>query len=329
MLVSERYKENLTDKQSISLYAANPVPMLIEASIQNKTDVAPVSMLETEGVFFVCGRYPKESYEIVVSFDFAVDNYMITSTNDIVEYGYLFPDIHGETKTDAFSGMVSLRDYIPYVEIVGIVDTNGMNGQVFVNDQVFETVKGQYMESCYYDAIEVYLSEQKRSEYCNFNELEKFGIKTENYQAEFVYDKFETLKTNKSLITFSIMIIGLLLFLLVILFFSFNVRDNHKKIGILRALGVTKKDIARMLMVEFSFMTGITLIFALLIECVYLAYYNWNIKKSFRIAFSMIHMNWFTILVPDVILVVGMCVAVLLPMYVMANSKPIELIKSV
>lgn len=324
MIVSESYRERLGQADYLVFKGMNPISEFSETALDEKNSVTAVSTAKSKITETVYGKLPEQSYEIAVSLEYALENNMIDSDGELIEYTYRFTDLHNDVFNGAYDGTVSMYDYLPYIEIVGILDMGDEEEDFIVTDEVYEELWKDYMENRYYDSLEVKLTDATRGKSSLYQHLYEEKIFSVNFMETGLYTQFENNALYRNLYGLGCLMIAVLLVLLSILFFYFNVRDNHKKIGILRAVGVTKADIMKMLLSEAGLVAAVVIVISVVAENLFF-YRKYGTSRLFSFVF-------FPNNIPVLLAACGCFAAVVLlsilvPMWIMAESRPMELIK--
>ncbi len=286
--------------------------------------VGSVTALNGGEYAVVDGRLPENDNEILVSRNLAT-YLLIDSEWDDGMQDFRFADIHNEECGDAFSGYVSMYDSVPNLRIVGVFEENNNLVDVLVAEEKFKQLQSEYAKDCYYDALEVYMTDKNRKEE-SFDILYGDGIQIDVYCSEKVYQYYNDKLRESSVFDSEKHIISAIIVLLLILFFAFNAKDNHARIGIMRALGVKRKDIAKSMIIEGIVLSGVTIVVSLGVLFGWFLWINGANTIDFGVTFNLLNMKATTVIVPAIVFVFGMMIAIACPIYIMTGRKPIEII---
>ena len=324
MTAAVSYMENLENKESIILSGMHPIMEVSENYLSEKSCLTSVSAAEDNISEIIWGRLPEKPYEIAVSLSYAESHSLIDSEDSLIEYTYQFTDLHNEVYEGMYENIVALYDHLPYIEIVGIIDLGNESGDFIVTDDKYTEIRTDYLNNHCYDSYEVLLTRETRADSAIYQELYKNRIFSTDCGAEYFYYQYENNRNYRDLYTIGILMTAVLLALLSILFFYFNVRDNHKKIGILRAVGVTKGDIMKMLLAEAGIVAGTVILFSVIAEKIYFWRKYHNMTKFLFVIFPE---NMSACMLACVLFACMVLLSVLVPMWIMAESRPVELIR--
>lgn len=326
LIVSEAYPEYLAEQDRINIPLAGLSPNIsVEEDMKSIIPLSSVSRTEAAGCEIVSGRLPQNDSEVAVSAIYADYCLFVSDVSEIEDGLFGFMDIYHEEQNDAFDGYFSFYEIIPDVKIVGIVD--GDTADIILTDKVYDDAVRQYTQNYFADSYEVVLVDKTRRDSAVYTKLYEEGILMDMQDMEEIYYRKEILEEEYWVFELGICITGILLVLLLILFFSFNVKDNHMKIGILKSLGVTNADITRIWVTEALFATGLTWLLSLIINLVLFGRYNQNFKAHYGYISNLIHHNLWTEGLELVVLAAVTVLMVIMPIWVMTDKKPIELIR--
>ena len=324
MLVSEKYRDLLEGAESLRFSGVNPIASLSAVYADEISTVTGVTAATAELAEAVDGRMPAADYEIAVSLKYALENSMLDSEGRLVDYDYGFADLHNEVYEGLYDGVVSMYDYLPYIEVVGVVDLGDSETDLIVTDRKFNEIKADYLANRCFDSIEVCLAGNKNADRAAYQKLYTERIFSTNCFASYLYSAYENNRIYRNLYMLGVAMISVLLILLSVLFFFFNVRDNHRKIGILRAVGVAERDVAKMFFVEAGLAVGFVIILSVISETLffYRKYSGFDL-----IPFALFPENVEVTVLACISLAAVVFLAAFLPMWIMAKSRPVELIR--
>lgn len=291
-----------------------------------RTTVGNIAALETGNYTLVDGHLPRNDNEIIVSS--TVARTVLAEREWFSEEAeYLFQDIHGENTEGMFSGYVSIYEYIPHARVVGTFELKDGSGiDLFVTEEIYHKLKTDYLDDKYFDSLEVVVSDKNRSAKA-FTEVLRHGITMHTFGVKDVYLFYESKATTDSVYKSELPIAALLMLLLGILFFTFNAKDNHAQIGIMRALGVTRSDITMSMIMEGCVLTISSIVVAMGALFGWYILFNRRLMGSFGFSFQMMNINPIMVLFPIVVFLAGTVFAVSCPIFIMTGRKPVDIIK--
>ena len=327
LLVSEEYPDYLREQSALLLpFAALTENHLYEEPALTKVRLSGSAAADASKLLW--GRLPQKDSEIVLSLDYAVANLMTTWDGELLQEEVSFFDLHGAEQKGAFDGYLSLFDWVPNVTVVGILDQEEAAGELVLSDTLFARLKAAYCGDYCADGFEVVLNEKTRKNKSLYDRLDKAGLTLDMQEMEVLYERRSELEPHAWIFQIAVCFALFLLILLMILFFSFNVKDNHEKIGILRALGVTYGDITRIWLTEAIFVCGLTAVGSFAANIVFFLRYNAAFRDRYGFLSDYIHHNLWSEGLELACLLALTVLTVAVPVWIMSDKKPMELIRS-
>ncbi len=327
ILVSKEFLPELADDMSLRIVKGELRRNSELTSDINRVTVGNIAAWESNGFTLIDGHLPEKDNEIVVSNHVAQT--ILNERNwfeEEVEYG--FQDIHGKNTEGLFSGYVSIYEYLPHVEIVGTFESNnGSDIDYFVTEEIYQKLKADFLDDKYFDSLEVVVNGKNRDAKA-FTKVCNNGITMNTFGIRDVNLFYESKSLTNSVYKSGIQIAALLMLLLGILFFTLNAKDNHARIGIMRALGVTRSDITKSMIMEGGVITISSILVAMCVLLGWFLWFNHRMMVNFEFSFHMININPITVLLPIVVFLVGTVIAVSCPILIMTGRKPIDIIRS-
>lgn len=328
LIVSDKYPEYLKEQKYLRLPFSNLGENFgIEGDMSHIVSLSSLGVLEEHSYDLISGRMPENDSEILVSDFYANANLFINDVEEIGENSFGFMDIHNSNQKGVFSGYLSLYEYIPEVKIVGMISGENVP-DIIVSDNIFETVRSVYSSDYYTDSFEVLLNDKLRADADIYNDLSDLGIKMEMGEMELLYERMESIEDVKWAYELFLCVVGILLILLLIIFFSFNVKDNHVKIGILKSMGISNGDLMKIWLAEALIVMGLTWMVSSVLNIVYFNWYNNDFKERYGYLSNIIHHNLWTEGAEVLVLFVLTFITVMMPIWIMSDKKPVELIRS-
>lgn len=291
-----------------------------------RTTVGNIAALEAKDFRLIDGRLPRNDNEIIVSSHIAQ---RIANERNLYEetFEYLFQDIHSKNAEGAFSGYTSIYEYLPQVKIVGTFELkNESNIAYFVTEDIYRKVKADLLDDKYFDSLEVVVDDGNRNPKA-FSKICIRGMTMSTFGVRDVQLFYEEKALTDGQRSSELRIAALLMLLLGVLFFTFNAKDNHAQIGIMRALGVTRSDITKSMVMEGCVLTISSIIVAVSVLGGWFLWINQKLTANFDFSFHMINASPFTVLFPIVVFLAGTVFAVSCPIFIMTGRKPVDIIK--
>ncbi len=329
MLVSESFIEYYAkEAKCLHIPAASPNAQMIGGALDERVRYNSVGQMSDSDL--VCfGREPQTSGEIAVSLHFAQENMMVDVELNLIEYEYEFLQLHHENQKGVFSGYLDMSEFFPEVDVVGIILTEDENADVFVCDADYQKISEAFFTEYFGDGYEIRLTENSRRDGDIYNTLEDKEIEIDYYKMSYVHSADEDIFLVSRFFEVFLCLLLLLLLLLTILFFSFNVKDNQREIGILRALGVTERDVCRIYVLE-AIVIGVVLeILTVVINLVFFVQYNARLRNAYQVASNVIYHNFGLEVCEFAVLILLLMASVYVPLVFMVQNRPVKLIRSI
>lgn len=201
------------------------------------------------------GRMPEKNNEFLIS-DLLATELGDTKFEGNLITEYRLPDLYDEKYNGQYGMVTNLFDYTgKKVAIVGIYDseTHPDCSDFVVRDEVFETLKKDYAENLNYQNILVFTNQDL---YEKINRMSDLNMEISNEDiCDSLYDNKHVTKTANDYLLLVIAVIAIMVFFLLISFLTYNVNDQSRRIGIFRVVGVSRKDVERIYLVN-SFITS-------------------------------------------------------------------------
>lgn len=278
----------------------------------------------------IAGRLPKRENEIVISTT-TITNYGL-DINTICGSKYFFRDIYDDTYGMYYDDYLNLYDYFPNgVEIVGVYGIDKINDEmvlksdVLLQENIYDRIRTDYYNIYFYDEYIVYTSEKYYQTDINLFEKLNFIMQEPSIKKINEFDKI--IKENKIYLW---AILAILMIITVFMFISsitFSIRDNMKKIGIFRAIGVSRWDTLKIFIFEVLLLEFTGIVMAVILCCISVK----RINEIYMIQllenkFQLLFINWRVLgFVLSIVFVIGLFTAII-PIYRFSKMKPIYLL---
>ena len=266
--------KNTADRLSLpmSLFVVSEYPNSYVESSESRSTFGGVSLLGQDSL--LRGRMPEKRNEVLLS-AYMAEKYEVEKrwSDDGVHYDFI--DIHAEQYNECLSDRLNMAEFFPDgVEVVGIIaDDASVYADYLISDEVYKEIRSRYVEDYYFDA---YLF--------NCRSLEDYEDLV--YHAaviEFLFDEpaayqiydFKAVVTEVLPVLWVILAaVSIVTILNMISYIGASIRGNSKNIGILRALGVTKRDVSVIFVIESFAVYWISVVFSLIISLLFMRYVN-------------------------------------------------------
>ncbi len=211
--------------------------------------------------YIIYGRKPQNTKEIMVSYEFAIINDMIQEDGFEYNKEWQFIDIYDEKYNGSYINYVNLFDYLSEFTIVGVVDN--YNGEyvsdIYLNSDTYNIIKTKFYEKRK-DMIIFSLDNVKKVDLKNL----LYSCKEKNITVDEgivqIIDGFFESKNEMLYLFLAIMIVFVVIvFMLNVSNIIDNIELRKKNIGIMKALGVKRKSIYNIFLIQI-FITSFVII---------------------------------------------------------------------
>ena len=266
------------------------------------------------------GRAPENKNEVAVSMAFCEGHGF--ESEAVVGSTFSYKDLYDEKYGNAFYDTLNMYDIVNgTVTITGVTETGG--------DYTFDSDTYQEIEQIlkwFNVNYAVFLGND--SSESTIRNLCEADIRLQEEKLAAVYEKWDQLGQESVYLLGAAAILFLLSLLQMLSLFSFSIRDNEQKIGVLRALGVPVRNINGIFMVEAAFPTLTALILSFGLS----NWIRWAYNEVYRV--KVLSAEGLQLLIPDTaasilaafILILLASAAVLIPIKQLSGRKIIDLL---
>ncbi len=277
----------------------------------------------------IAGRMPQADNEVLVSESFMFLKNLEMNLSKFEPFFGEFVDIQQEKFNECHSMNLDLSDFFPQgITVVGVVsgvDLETLNADVYVSERIWGEIAQLYYDQ-YAASVLCYVSE---GDYGTLvQELTRNSLRIEEPAVIRIYEFSDTLNVMRAFLVTLLIVIILLCGIMLANFIHISMRSNKRNIGILRALGISMKDISGLFTIESWTVYGLSVLLSvpvvLIIQNIANNIYLEGIKEN---PHNIISWNWTAEMV---VLVVGTIVcffALQVPLRKLKKSKLIELIR--
>lgn len=139
--------------KSLNLLSADFTTDRIDAYTNSRVCYSGISQLDgKDGLIY--GRYPKKQNEVIISYDFAIDNHLIEE-NKFIEKEYSYLDIHSEKYNSSYEKEFNVYDIIQKIKVVGIVDVERPIIDVWMPSEMYYKIKEVYCRDYLYNLYQI------------------------------------------------------------------------------------------------------------------------------------------------------------------------------
>ncbi len=274
------------------------------------------------------GNMPRSKNEVLISSEMAMI-YQIDQNN--LGQHFSFIDIYAEKYNDTYSDSLNMYDYFcDDVIVVGVYDNNSLSTEyladVLICDELYNKIVDDNLQ--YYNLKDYLLITGSN----NLMELTKKAdannfIFQEPAIAN-IYHFQQTLESVFGIIVLFFIVIILITFIMLNTYISNNIKVNTKRIGVLKALGVTTLEIKSIFLIEVIIISIISYMFSLLLTIIFINYVNTQfITQIPGHEFEYLYWNWeMSVVVAIFSIGLSICSAIY-PIIKLARKKPVEIIQ--
>lgn len=283
-----------------------------------------VSVLSNQELLW--GRYPQSEQEVLISSTLAEE--IGYGENGRIVTKYRLPDLHDAQYQDIYDGIINLFDYLgKNVEIVGIYDVElcaETAGNILLNDQVYEHILDDYLETLNYESCLIYLKSGNSGMIRRLYDDHFYII---DGICEYIYSLADVTNQVKDYLAIVIGVLCMMIAIVLISFLTYHVKDHSKKIGIFRAIGIETRDIYSIFLIETVVLCGVSLVLSVLMVTLSINLINARIQSMIDGGyFEMFTIHYLrSMVICTLIFIFGMLVTIL-PLRKMAKDKSINLI---
>lgn len=276
----------------------------------------------------VWGRYPSAENEIIVSNSYLL--YAGITDYDEIQDSYFFNDMYDEYYRDFYRDSINLSEFFPQgIKIVGVYETldfdsDVVNSEVIINPTIFAEILEQYYRYYVFDEIRVHYTDPNQI----VQELLNNDYQIEEPNIVKIDDFFLSVSQYFDFILLGIIVLAILVVFLLINSLSNSILEKNRNIGILRLIGVKKKDTMVIFSIQSVTLVVCGLLFGFLGSIFALAYMNHVFAYHvYEYSFQVIIVNIVTLLL---VLIGGIVVGFIctyIPINRFSKLKPYEIIK--
>lgn len=256
----------------MSLFVVSEYPNSYVESSESRSTFGGISLLEPGSL--LKGRMPEKRNEVLLS-AYMAERYEVEKRwgDDGVHYDFI--DIHAEKYNECLSDRLNMAEFFPEgVEVVGIVsDDAPIYADYLISDDVYKEIRSRYVEDYYFDAYLFNCGTLEDYEDLVYHAAEKEFLFDEPAAYQ-IYD-FKAMVTEILPVLWIILAaVCLVTILNMISYIGASIRGNSKNIGILRALGVTKRDVSVIFVIESFVVYWVSVILSLILSLIFMKYVN-------------------------------------------------------
>ena len=337
---NQKYNVIYADKRGITEEAVAKNGLIFETSsvIWSKAyETTPstwISLGNTDAISttsIIAGRKPQNNSEIAISVDaLQLAGYTATNYDGIFDKTYGVFDIHDQFYNGYYNDILNLRDYMTKeIKIVGIYDETGsidaVGANIGITGSVFNRIIFDYCNYFYYDDFMVHSNKTNESQVLSSLNM---GFECDEPSISVLSDFDNVIGFILPFVFAALAILLLLSAISIVSYMSYQTDINKKTIGILKALGISDKDILKIYLFQVIFIAVLTLIVVLILHFCSLAIINYSLMATMiENPFSILYFNLPCLLYAILYLIIVFALSSAWPLVKLARKKPMKTIR--
>lgn len=285
-------------------------------------EIAAASVRDVTADELIYGRRPEAANEIVVSKDLLDRGYVSLEDDNMTTFTAY--DLGAEKYNGAYTGMLNLHNYSDSFKVVGIADKKDV--QMYMYDETYDEIRNDFFTDCILDVYGIKTNGKQISKYVDSSYRD--GVYVDHPLADAVVSVYQVRSSLEKYGVLIIIVFVMLSILLNLAFISYSIYDNHKNIGVLRAMGVRRKDIIAIFMAEAIVMALASYVIANALMFVLIGKVNQSLSSAENGYIAYFHRSTVMALVIFIIAIVMTVASAIGPVIAMSRKKPVSLIRS-
>ena len=285
-------------------------------------EIAVASVRDVTADELIYGRRPEAANEIVVSKDLLDRGYVSLEDDNMTTFTAY--DLGAEKYNGAYTGMLNLHNYSDSFKVVGIADKKEV--QMYMYDETYDEIRNDFFTDCILDVYGIKTNGKQISKYVDSSYRD--GVYVDHPLADAVVSVYQVRSSLEKYGVLIIIVFAMLSILLNLAFISYSIYDNHKNIGVLRAMGVRRKDIIAIFMAEAIVMALASYVIANALMFVLIGKVNQSLSSAENGYIAYFHRSTVMALVIFIIAIVMTVASAIGPVIAMSRKKPVSLIRS-
>jgi len=254
--INELFKTHHFDnKFSVFLPASN----FLLSNLESKyIDISASSLMYGNVEMFnnlnlIAGRLPVKDNEAIVSEQFAKEYGLINDQFELLdaEVDYYFININEKKYNDCFIDLLNLAEFFKSgIKVVGVYSLDSsFNVDVMLSSNVYNKIIKEYDAYFFYDGYMLNCSQLDRYKPL-LDKANLYKVILDEPAANQIYNFKKIINQILPILEILLILITLLTVISIINYITVSIRENSKNIGVLRALGVSKKDVSAIIIIE-------------------------------------------------------------------------------
>ncbi len=276
------------------------------------------------------GRFPTKSNEILMSLEMAeILGYNQDNPEEFFSEKITIPNVKGT----GYSNSIDLIEYFgEEVEVVGVYSQGYAGLKVnhvhfVVNDEVYKKMESDYYEYFMPSGFGICCDEDNRSDIIDVFKEKNIRIKEPALSK--VYSLNDSINNLKLYCYLALIILVCITALIILSLISYSIKDNSKIIGILRSIGMTKRDTIRIFIIETLIITLISIVVGIFSCVLGLVYINDRyIIELGEKTYNIWHLNYISLTSTIVVMCAYSILSIIIPIRSLAKKKPVDIIRN-
>ena len=331
-ITTDNYREQMQATYNVlSLPSSNFFVSDMETRYLDSTvEFGSLNLLEAKDRKVFLGRLPKKANEVLISTSFAEQNQL--QDNDFEKTAYFsFLDIYNPVYNNTFADTINLLEYFPNdIIVVGIYNSGsiskGYTPDVLVHDEVFTNLFQKYTSYYCFEDYAILVDTMEINALVKTADTNKLWFNEPAINK--IYQFQNTLNNLSSIIIIVFSSIMLITIFMLSTYISNNIKVNTKKIGVLKAIGVSTKDISSIFLLEVILISLVSFLFSCAMTFAFTMFVNSNFIEQIKgHEFDYLYWNW-KMTIPMFLLANILSIAsAVVPLIRLAIKKPVEVIR--
>lgn len=286
------------------------------------TYIGKLSQLKDETVL-TWGRLPNAENEIAVSEEYAKTLGSDYKSGDFITI-FNLPDLHSESNLQ-YSECFNLYDIVgKRVVITGVYGSDSAEGDVLFEDSIYNKIINEYRDGYIYDSCFVSLDYSKKG---LIKDLATNNIEVSNIQCDLMYRLNYLIHANLRVIIILLFVLFVIIAFMMINNLSLSIKDDSRRIGIYKVLGVDKIGIAGPYLIINIMICVLSVLAANILSVKFSGLLNDSIVSFAELdGFSFLNPDGLTVFAVDMGLLFLSVVLTLIPLRLLMKKKPVQIL---
>lgn len=283
-----------------------------------------------EGLELLCGDYPKNDNEIIISAEYAYENGYVLEDGQCSEEVFkqisYFKDIHSGFN-HYFADRLDVSKFMQGpVRVVGIYASNQCQLDYLISDEVYKKMADEYYDKYYYTSSVLYLETDDYKDV--LSHIEKYDSVLAEPAIWGIYDFEGLIEIIRDAVIFLLIVLTTIAVFMIYHNISISISYNKKNIGVLRSIGVSKRCTMKIFMIEALFICTLSSILSTIAGVIVMNVVNGNNKAEIMInPYDILVWDWPLSLAVVLVAFVVFTLTAVVPIMKYGKKTPIEVIR--